>query len=426
MNRKTRIFQDFITLGSENYGDYDDIGLFSSAERALLVESMINAIPCPKSLDSEAKTKAGIKSYDKLARNSRMSAAYEAYHSYRKSSRSKDEFEEKTTTLIQVLNQEEYIDILSPLHIPHIAKKILKDAYSLSKPPPLQAMRDYYGEQVAFYWAWMDFMTKWFAVPGLVGFIVYVLRTIRGDTIDTCDLTPFVGLFVFCWAVLCTRYWERREYELSYRWGTIAGESVIGKRNGFRGKMRRSPVTGLKERYYPKSKRIAKCILSGIITLILLVGVSVVMIISLNVQGYVTSADNKHWEDIWGYTKHPLYLPYFAKMADEGAIFDANCIWKCFLPVILRALVVNIINQQYSKLARTLTEWENHETIAGHQNSLVLKRLLFEAFDSYIILFYLAFYERDALLLRLELVGAFNTGESIELYYQFVYMYPLT
>lgn len=73
--------QDFITLGAENYGDYDDIGLFTSAERALLVESMINAIPCPKSLDSEAKTKAGIKSYDKLARNSRMSAAYEAYNS---------------------------------------------------------------------------------------------------------------------------------------------------------------------------------------------------------------------------------------------------------------------------------------------------------------------------------------------------------
>ena len=151
--------QDFITLGSENYGDYDDIGLFTSAERALLVESMINAIPCPKSLDSEAKPKVGIKSHDdKLASNSRMSAAsaaYAAYHSYRKSSRSKDEFEEKTTTLIQVLNQEEYIDILSPLHIPHIAKKIWKDTYSLSKPPPLQAMRDYYGEQVAFYWAWM-------------------------------------------------------------------------------------------------------------------------------------------------------------------------------------------------------------------------------------------------------------------------------
>ena len=29
--------------------------------------------------------------------------------------------------MVQVLNQEEYIDILSPLHIPHIAKKILKD-----------------------------------------------------------------------------------------------------------------------------------------------------------------------------------------------------------------------------------------------------------------------------------------------------------
>ena len=57
----TRIFQDFVTLGSENYGDYDDIGLFTSVERALLVESLINALQCPKSLYSDAKFKAGIK-----------------------------------------------------------------------------------------------------------------------------------------------------------------------------------------------------------------------------------------------------------------------------------------------------------------------------------------------------------------------------
>ena len=50
----------------------------------------------------------------------------------------------------------------------------------------------------------------------------------------------------------------------------------------------------------------------------------------------------------------------------------------------------------------------------GYQNSVVLKRVLFEAFDAYSILFYLAIYERDALSLRLELVGAFNVGEYIK------------
>lgn len=34
--------------------------------------------------------------------------------------------------------------------------------------------------------------------------------------------------------------------------------------------------------------------------------------------------------------------------------------------------------------------------------------MLFEAFDSYIVLFYLVIYERNIHLVRLELVGAFN------------------
>jgi len=78
------------------------------------------------------------------------------------------------------------------------------------------------------------------------------------------------------------------------------------------------------------------------------------------------------------------------------------------VPIILRALVVTTINQRYSRFAETLAEWENHETVRGHRGSVILKRVLFEAFDAYIILFYLMVYERDVSMLRLELVGCFN------------------
>ena len=59
-------------------------------------------------------------------------------------------------------------------------------------------------------------------------------------------------------------------------------------------------------------------------------------------------------------------------------------------------------------MARTLTDWENHETQTVHDNSFILKRFLFAAFDCYIVLFYLAFYERDVERLRLELVAVFH------------------
>jgi len=66
------------------------------------------------------------------------------------------------------------------------------------------------------------------------------------------------------------------------------------------------------------------------------------------------------------------------------------------------------MNTGYSIVAKKLTEWENHETSVSHQNSLILKRFLFEAFDAYLILFYLAFYEQNVMMVRGELVSLFN------------------
>ena len=199
-----------------------------------------------------------------------------------------------------------------------------------------------------------------------------MLRKYRGDTVDTCELTPFVGLFVFCWAVLCTRYWDRREAELAYKWGTYSLSDMPEKRPGFRGKLRRSPITGSMERYYPPSKRRFKCVISGIITLIILAGASVVMVISMNLQGYVSRAN----KELWGDEDHPLYFPFFAQLAEEGAIFDAKSMWKSFLPVILRAIIVLNINKQYSRIACFLSDWENHETIVSSSGELSLFKFL--------------------------------------------------
>ena len=41
------------------------------------------------------------------------------------------------------------------------------------------------------------------------------------------------------------------------------------------------------------------------------------------------------------------------------------------------------MNKLYRRVAEKLTDWENHETKIGHENSLIIKRFLFEAFDAY-------------------------------------------
>jgi len=393
--------EDFINIEHEHDGDYDEDGLFTSGDRALLVESMMAAIPAPTS----SREVAG---QDDEKHSSLVKEAYRKLRSLE----SEDGYEGHTSTLIEILRQKEYIDAVAPIHVSHIKKRISKEIYSILKAPPLEVIRDYYGEGVAFYFAWMYHMICWYVLPGLFGLVAYIVRRYRGDTVDNCEFTPFVGLITFCWAVVCNRCWERRESELAYKWGTFTSNDgdrrSLGIRPGFRGKIERSPITGRMEIFYPASKRRFKCVVSGIITVFLLAGACVVMVIAMNLQGYVTLADGEKWGVEEEAEEHPFYIPFFARLSEEGHIFDAKSAWKSFLPVILKALVVNHMNEQYSRLAEKMAEWENHETVEDHQNSIILRRVLFEAFDSYIILFYLAIYERNIMLLRLELAGAFH------------------
>jgi anoctamin-10 len=79
-----------------------------------------------------------------------------------------------------------------------------------------------------------------------------------------------------------------------------------------------------------------------------------------------------------------------------------------------------ILNTGYREVARKLTDWENHETQDSYDNSLILKRFLFEAFDCYVVLFYLAFYERDVERLRMELIAVFNVDSFRRLFMEVI------
>lgn len=212
--------------------------------------------------------------------------------------------------------------------------------------------------------------------------------------------------------MLLHRFWERTELELAYRWGTleltsdkmaelakedynVEGGMYSHRRPEFTGRTRQSPITGEPEVYFPSHQRKLQYLLSAVITAFMLTVAFRIMILSLNLQGYIRP-------------NSIFYVRDFAKLSEVGAWFDAKSNWKCYIPVVLHASCILALNALYRRVATKLTDWENHETQTSHDHSLILKRFLFEAFDCYIVLFYLAFYERDVERLRLELVAVFN------------------
>jgi anoctamin-10 len=320
---------------------------------------------------------------------------------------------ERSACLRHVLETYDLVDVVTPVHLPALRDDIVQRTwwpwYQLE--PPIDTILDYYGWEVAFYFAWMGFLTKWLLFPGVLGLVVYLLRWYRNDTIDEDEYTPFYGLVTFLWGVLFLRFWDRQESRLAYKWGTYSlspyeRKKYFAVRPEFIGYLRRSPVTGHVETYYPTFRRRLKYVGSAVVTVVMLAVAFTVMIISLNLQGYIRPQSNPNrWDED---NPHPFYFQAVSILAEEGQLFDAASQWRCYLPVVLHIVCISTLNYIYRLIAEKLTAWENHETTVNHRNSLILKRFLFEAFDCWVALFYLAFYERDIERLRLELIAVFQ------------------
>jgi anoctamin-10 len=389
----------------------DSIGLFSSNDRSLLVSHIIEkaaVLPTGKK-SSTLSQELDFLATPYMERN--VTRFVKIHNKMRDLALDLAGVNRARHILCNILQEDGYIDIISPVHTTHgIKDDIWKDISSFRIMPPIETIREYYGEEVAFYFAWMGILTKWLCFPALFGLLATVYRWYRKDSIMSDEYTPFYGLMTFLWSVLFLKWWRRHEARLCYKWGVLVGEYEKRKyfdvRPEFYGSFRSSPVTGELELFYPEYKRLLKFMGSAIVTIAMLFIAFWTMILSLNLQGYINPKNHpERWHEG---NIHPFHWPQISQLAEPGALFDMHSPWRSLIPVALHVTTISTFNAVYRVIATRLTEWENHPTELAFSNSLILKRFLFEAFDCYVGLFYLAFYERDIEKLGQELVSIFN------------------
>jgi len=413
----TQVMEAFDPALKETYYDrsksfYDSNGLFSENERCLLISRILEDTKVLEEGDDAVLASNLSRKLDLLKIEYRRKLSSKLQRRRQQQDADDDMMKEHPTqSLTFVLERDGYIEVIAPIHHALLRKRIWKETlWNIIRGPPLELIHSYYGEEISFYFAWMDFLTRWSCFPGILGLATYISRWYRQESIMMDEYTPFYGLISFLWSVFFLKYWKRHEVRLSYRWGVLLGEYEKQKyfkvRPEFYGYLRKSPVTGNLEVYYPSFRRLFKYAVSALITIAMLIIAFWTMILSLNMQGYINpSHDPSRWAD--ENNSHPFHWPVLSRLAEPGQIFDVNTM-RSLLPSILHGATIFAFNTFYRTVATKLTKWENHETQLSFSNSLILKRFMFEAFDCYIALFYLAFYERDIEKLRSELVSVFN------------------
>jgi len=219
---------------------------------------------------------------------------------------------------------------------------------------PLDKIRNYFGEPVAFYFGFLSFYLRWLIAPSIVGLIFFIEQLAVGE--PSSPGIQIMSFFIIFWNVAFVDFWIRQEGYYRLQWGMTKFQQKAVARPEFRGEWRHDAVTGLWTEQFSFLKRAIRITSTFFVIGLFLVGCVAVVIKILLLR----DADPSN-----------LSLKIGLGIANGVVIFICDVI--------------------YSKISFFGNDFENHRTEEDYLNALITKSFIFRFFNSFASLFYLAF-----------------------------------
>lgn len=272
---------------------------------------------------------------------------------------------------------------------------------------PLDRVAQYFGEKVAFHFAWTEMYTRWLVAPSAAGAVLFALQ-VRAKRLDH-PAAPFYALAMALWTAAFLLAWRRQAARLSYRWGTLGFEEAETTRPEFVG-----DVVTPAGRQYPAWKRLLKYTVT-----IPVVGTCIAAVVMLALTAFSTrdrlaaqavatrlAAAHVAKDVARSLVNGGLSLANLRQLIDVG--MRADFWFYLLLTPVLYGLLIPALDVIFTKLARRLNDWENHETETQYQSHLILKVFSFRFVHVFASLYYYAF------AVSTSSAGAVNQAEAEE------------
>jgi anoctamin-10 len=88
---------------------------------------------------------------------------------------------------------------------------------------PIDEIYSYFGPKVAIYFAFLGMYSKWLVFPGVLGLILWFISFGPWEPVKP----PLFSMTVIVWSVLFLQFWKRHNAELQARWGMIVEDPDI-------------------------------------------------------------------------------------------------------------------------------------------------------------------------------------------------------
>ncbi|NXK18176.1 ANO7 protein, partial [Arenaria interpres] len=284
-----------------------------------------------------------------------------------------------------------------------------------NKYQPLDHIRKYFGEKVAFYFAWLGFYTGWLLPAAVVGMVVFIVgiflmfndvpsqeicssdeRYWMCPLCKTCPYwqlskicstfmagrlfdhggTIFFSIFMSLWAVLFLEFWKRTNASLAHHWDCSEFEDIEERpRPQFTAMAPMTitnPITGAEEPYFPKRSRLHR-ILAGSVVIIMMIAVVVMFLVSVILYRAVVAILLSSSEYFW-----------FVASASRIASITGS---------VVNLIFILILSKIYISLAHFLTKWEMHRTQTKYEDAFTFKVFIFQFVTFYSSPVYIAFFK---------------------------------
>lgn len=294
---------------------------------------------------------------------------------------------------------------------------------------PLDSIAEYFGENVAFYFAYMSFYTRWLVFPSILGLIVFAVQMQSGHMDNS--LCPIFAVFVVLWACFMLAFWRQKASALAFRWGVLDYEVEETERPQFRGAYTYDESTGEVRKTYSLWKRTAKYCIS---TPVLVISVLIMLIIMTSVfysqdcmaNDYANnqpisyapqfpsfSIGNIHHTSTHITTTNSTTIPSTSLSTAAAAnstdstsssssgsfsfneLTDADFWGVTFFYPCLYGILVSLLSSLFQFIAISLNDFENHRTQTTYMNRLILKIFSFQFVTIFTSLYYYAFFTNN-------------------------------
>ncbi|ERS98925.1 hypothetical protein HMPREF1624_04118 [Sporothrix schenckii ATCC 58251] len=218
----------------------------------------------------------------------------------------------------------------------------------------LDAIRDKFGERVAFYFGFMQSYFSFLLFPAVFGFFAWLAIGQFSWVYATVN-----GL----WSVVFFEYWKKREVDLAVQWGVHGVSQIQLPRPQFRFEREaKDPVTGETVKIYSPFRRLSYQLLQVPFALACVAVLGSLIILCFSIEIFMTELYNGPFKQ---------YLT--------------------FLPTVLLTVLLPLLTGILTNFAEQLTNIENYETQDDHQAAFVQKIFVINFITSYLPVLLTAF-----------------------------------